>query len=99
MTAQERSRRLRRAISAQLSRRAMTLADLAAELDHLAPEAKVKRELLVLCRQDLVVGRYDDDERVLTYETWDRVVERLRARRVLSVAPRRANPYRARRVA
>jgi hypothetical protein len=98
VTPKERSKRIRRAIHAHVSRRAMTLAELAVELDHLADEAKVKRELLVLCRQDVVLGRYEDEDRVLVYESWDRVVARLKERRLRSVAPR-PKPFRARRVA
>lgn len=72
-------RRLRRAILAQLGRQQMTCDELAAELDHIAERNQVRRELLRMVGQDLVCsletkGKHD------IFETWERAIERVKAK-------------------
>ena len=72
-------RRLRRAILAQLSRQQMTFDELADELDHISPRNQIRRELLRMVGQDLICsletkGKYD------LFETWDRAIERVKAK-------------------
>lgn len=64
---------------AQLGRQQMTYEQLADELDHIAPRNIVRRELLGMVREDLVCsletkGKYD------LYETWERAIERVKAK-------------------
>lgn len=72
-------RRLRQAILAQLSRQQMTFDELADELDHISPRNQIRRELLRMVGQDLICsletkGKYD------LFETWERAIERVKAK-------------------
>lgn len=72
-------RRLRQAILAQLSRQQMTFDELADELDHISPRNQIRRELLRMVGEDLICsletkGKYD------LFETWDRAIERVKAK-------------------
>ena len=72
-------RRLRQAILAQLSRQQMTFDELADELDHISPRNQIRRELLRMVGQDLICsletkGKYD------LSETWERAIERVKAK-------------------
>ena len=72
-------RRLRQAILAQLSRQQMTYEELADELEHISPRNQIRRELLRMVGQDLICsletkGKYD------LFETWERAIERVKAK-------------------
>lgn len=72
-------RRLRQAILAQLSRQQMTFDELADELEHISPRNQIRRELLRMVGQDLICsletkGKYD------LFETWERAIERVKAK-------------------
>ena len=72
-------RRLRQAILAQLSRQQMTFDELADELEHISPRNQIRRELLRMVGEDLICsketkGKYD------LFETWERAIERVKAK-------------------
>lgn len=72
-------KRLRQGILAQLGRQQMTFDELADELDHLAARNIIRRELLRMVGQDLICsietkGKYD------VFETWERAIERVKAK-------------------
>ena len=90
----DKRKRLRAAILAQLGRQQMSAHELADELEHLAPYNQVRRELLNLVGKNLVCsletkGKYD------LYESWERAVERVRAKQHgPTVKPRATRPAR-----
>jgi hypothetical protein len=72
-------KRLRQAILAQLGRQQMTFEELADELDHISARNIIRRELLRMVGQDLICsietkGKYD------VFETWERAIERVKAK-------------------
>jgi len=73
-------KRLRQAIIAQLSQRQMTILELAGELDHLAPLNQVKRELRELVGRDIVCSIETPQRKHDLFETWERAMERVRAK-------------------
>ncbi len=77
----EQRKRLSGAIIAQLSQRQMTINELAEELDHFATRAAVKREVLRLVRKDVVYSKFTTKRGQDTFETWERAIERIKARR------------------
>ena len=73
-------KRLRRAIIAQLSQRQMTMLELAAELDHIAPLNQIKREMRDMVGADIVCSLETKHGSHDLFETWDRAMERVRAK-------------------
>ena len=73
-------KRMRQAILAQLSQRQMTFLELADELDHVAPTNQLKAELGRMVASDLVCSLKDGKSSHDLYETWERAVERVKAK-------------------
>lgn len=87
--------RLRAAIIAQLGRQQMTAVELADELDDLTTYNQVRREVLNLVAQGVVCSQSTGKGRHDRFETWERALERVRAKqRGPTVKPRGSRPAR-----
>ena len=73
-------KRLRQAILAQLSQRQMTLNELAAEVEHIAPLNQVKSEMRRLVGSDIVCSIETPQRKHDRFETWERAMERVKAK-------------------
>ena len=92
-------RRLRRAIIAQLGQQAMSLHELAGELDYFASTGQVRRELLALVNEDVICSRFTGGSSLDVYETWERALGRVRDRGGSRQLMRARGPLRVERIA